>query len=89
MDTFIARVQAALTFLIVGAWVVLMGAWTLGLEGAGNAVEGMKEIVTLATTFWLMRSRQPAANDGAGNGVGPAPDSRATPGAAGASGDRA
>lgn len=63
MDTFIARVQAALTFLVVLAWILLLAAEMLGYTGTMAA--DMKEVVMLAVSFWLMR---PRASNGAGKG---------------------
>lgn len=64
MDVFIGRVQAALTFLIVGAWVVLLIAGiVLGVPAARETAGDMKEVVMLAVGFWLLR---PRASNGAG-----------------------
>lgn len=66
MDAFIGKVQAALTFMIVGAWIVLLllGFWRAVPE-AREAAGDMKEVVMLAVGFWLLR---PRASNGAGKG---------------------
>lgn len=70
MDSFIAKVQAWLTFLIVGAWVALLLLAVLtGNSVAGDYADRMKEVVMLAVGFWLLR---PRASNGAGKGEEPA-----------------
>lgn len=62
METFIARVQAALTLVIVLAWIILIVGSAFGYGTGGDA---MKEVVMIAVGFWLLR---PRAASGAGNG---------------------
>ena len=62
-DRFIARMQAALTFLLVLAFVVLLALWALGNETAGAAADKLKEFVSIAVIFWLMRHRPNGASE--------------------------
>lgn len=66
MDAFIAKVQAWLTFLIVGAWIALKIADALGYAAGGAMSDDMKEVVMLAVGFWLLR---PRASSGASNAM--------------------
>lgn len=68
MDAFIGWVQAALTFLVVIAWVVLLiSGLYLGIGEAREIAGDMKEVVMLAVGFWLLR---PRAANGAGKTEG-------------------
>ncbi|HZF28725.1 MAG TPA: hypothetical protein VE907_06390 [Gammaproteobacteria bacterium] len=50
-DQFIARTQAALTFVLVFAFIGLL------VYGDGVRADKIKDAVSLAVAFWLMRSR--------------------------------
>jgi hypothetical protein len=63
MDRFIAYVQAGLTLLIVGAWVLLLVLTAVGTVQDADYADRMKEVVMLAVGFWLLR---PRASNGAG-----------------------
>lgn len=50
MEIFTGRMQAVLTLLLVGAFIVLL--WF-----RPEAADNLKEFVGLAVTFWLLRQR--------------------------------
>lgn len=54
-DRFISWVQAALTFVLVFAFIGLL------VYGDGARADKIKDAVSLAVAFWLMRQRPTAA----------------------------
>lgn len=72
MEVFTGRMQAALTLLLVCAFIVLL--WF-----KPEAADALKEFVGLAVTFWLLRQRTGTGSDTPAPKPAPQPEAPPAP----------